>query len=78
VLNFLTLWFVLGTSNGHEWKVLVPRVGLWVVVGNLREKKTYSASELYRPSYRRLSAKLVPTLADRGCRLVSAANLHGR
>jgi hypothetical protein len=31
-----------------------------------------SASELYRPSDRRLSAKLVPTLADRWCRVVSA------
>jgi hypothetical protein len=29
-------------------------------------------SELYRPSDRRMSAKLVPTLADRGCRVVSA------
>jgi hypothetical protein len=27
-----------------------------------------------RPSDRRLSAKLVPTLADRGCRVVSATN----
>jgi hypothetical protein len=33
-----------------------------------------SASELYRPSDRRLSPKLVPTLADRGCRVVSATN----
>jgi hypothetical protein len=30
-----------------------------------------SASELYRPSDRRLSAKLVPTFADRGCHVVS-------
>jgi hypothetical protein len=37
-----------------------------------------SASELYRPSDRRLSAKLVPNLADRGCRVVSATNPHGR
>jgi hypothetical protein len=37
-----------------------------------------SASELYRRSDRRLSAKLVPTLADRGCRVVSAMNPHGR
>jgi hypothetical protein len=29
-------------------------------------------------SDRRLSAKLVPTLADRGCRVVSATNPHGR
>jgi hypothetical protein len=35
-------------------------------------------SELYRPSDRRLSAKLVSTLADRGCHVVSATNPHGR
>jgi hypothetical protein len=35
-------------------------------------------SELYRPSDRRLSAKLVPTLADRECRVVNATNPHGR
>jgi hypothetical protein len=35
------------------------------------------ASELYRPSDRRLSAKLVPTFADRGCRVVSATYPHG-
>jgi hypothetical protein len=29
---------------------------------------------LYRMSDRRLSAKLVPTFADRGCRVVSAAD----
>jgi hypothetical protein len=33
------------------------------------------ASELYRPSDRRLSAKLVPTFADRGCRVM---NPYGR
>jgi hypothetical protein len=38
----------------------------------------YSASELYRPRDRRLSAKLVPTLADRGCRVVSSTDPHGR
>jgi hypothetical protein len=37
-----------------------------------------SASELYRPSDRRLSAKLAPTFADRGCRVVSAADPHVR
>jgi hypothetical protein len=35
-------------------------------------------SELYRPSDRRLSAKLVRILADRGCRVVRATNPHGR
>jgi hypothetical protein len=37
-----------------------------------------SASELYRPSDRRLSEKLIPTLADRGCRVVCATNPRGR
>jgi hypothetical protein len=32
------------------------------------------ASELYQPSDRRLSGKLVPTFADRGCHVVSAAD----
>jgi hypothetical protein len=33
---------------------------------------------LDRPSDRRMSAKLVPTFADRGCRVVSATDPHGR
>jgi hypothetical protein len=37
-----------------------------------------SAIELYRPSDRRMSAKLVPTFADRGCRVVSATDPPGR
>jgi hypothetical protein len=37
-----------------------------------------SARELYRPSYRRLSAKLVSTFADRGCHVVSVTDTHGR
>jgi hypothetical protein len=34
--------------------------------------------ELYRPSDRRLSAKLVPTCADRGCQVVSVTDFYGR
>jgi hypothetical protein len=34
--------------------------------------------ELYRPSDRRLSAKLVPTFADRRCRVVSVTDPYGR
>jgi hypothetical protein len=33
-----------------------------------------SANELYRPSDRRLSAKSVPTFADRGCCVVSTTD----
>jgi hypothetical protein len=37
-----------------------------------------SASELFRPGDRRLSAKLVPTFADRGCHVVSVTDPYGR
>jgi CBS-domain-containing membrane protein len=37
-----------------------------------------SVSELYRPSDHRLSSKLVPTFADRGCHVVSVTDPHGR
>jgi hypothetical protein len=37
-----------------------------------------SASELYLPSDRRLSSKPVPSLADRGCRVVSVTDPNGR
>jgi hypothetical protein len=37
-----------------------------------------SASELYRPSDRRLSAKSLPTFADGGCHMVSATYPYGR
>jgi hypothetical protein len=37
-----------------------------------------SAKELYRPSDRRLSAKLVPTFADRGCYVVSVTDPYSR
>jgi hypothetical protein len=36
-----------------------------------------SASELYRQSHRRLSAKLVPTFADRGYHVVSVTDPYG-
>jgi hypothetical protein len=37
-----------------------------------------SASELYRPSDRRLSAKWLPTFADKGCQVVSVTDPYGR
>jgi hypothetical protein len=36
------------------------------------------ASELYWPTERRMSAKLVPTSANRGCHVVSVMNPYGR
>jgi hypothetical protein len=54
-----------------------------VVVANseVRKNKTpwpESASKLYPPRDRRLSEKLVPTFADRGCHVVIVTNPYGR
>jgi hypothetical protein len=37
-----------------------------------------STNELYRPSDRRLSAKLMPTFADRGCHVGSMTDPYSR
>jgi hypothetical protein len=51
-----------------------------ICYGQYREKKTpwpESASELYRLSDRRVSAKLVPTFADRALHVVSVTDPYG-
>jgi hypothetical protein len=50
-----------------------------ILCHKINHKKTLwrkSASELYRPSDRCLSAKLVPTFADRGCHVVNSVLLR--
>jgi hypothetical protein len=42
------------------------------------KKATKSVSQLYRPSDRLLSQKLVPNFDDRGCHVVSMMNPYGR
>jgi hypothetical protein len=47
----------------------------------MEKKKTQwseSASELYRLSDRRLSAKWLPTFADKGCHVISVTDPYGR
>jgi hypothetical protein len=44
--------------------------------GLLKKTVALVHNEIYRPSDRRLSAKLLPTFADRACRMVSATDLH--
>jgi hypothetical protein len=45
---------------------------------NKTKQTPWSASELYRPIDLRLSAKLVPTFADRGCHMVSVTDPYDR
>jgi hypothetical protein len=47
-------------------------------VQNKKPPWPQSASELYPPSDRRLSAKVVPAFADRGCHVVSTADPYSR
>jgi hypothetical protein len=54
---------------------------LSIPVGRHDNKQTpcpESASELFRPSDRRLSMKLVRTFADRGCHVVSVTDPYSR
>jgi hypothetical protein len=56
-------------------------MGIHSLLNGYLQKQTpwsESASELYRPSDRHLSAKLVPTFADRGCHVVSVTDPYGR
>jgi hypothetical protein len=52
----------------------------WMTVNNELRRMWWpeSASELYRPSDRRLSAKLVPTTADRASQMVTVTDPYGR
>jgi hypothetical protein len=65
--------------------IMCPRdIGTFFTHGNRFNNKTKktpwseSASKLYWPSDRRLSAKRLPTFADRGCHVVSVTDPSGR
>jgi hypothetical protein len=51
---------------------------LWNTKTNKQPPWSESASELHRPSDRRLSAKWLVTFADRGCHMVSVTEPYGR
>jgi hypothetical protein len=63
------------TDKGQSFNETTGRMkSEWV---SKKKKKTpwlESTSELYRPSDRRLSEKLVPTFVARGCRVVSVTD----
>jgi hypothetical protein len=73
-LFFLYLLNTIKTSIrfNHKW----PSSGEQQMLREILELTPWheSVSELYRPSDRRLSAKLVQTFADSGCHVVSAMN----
>jgi hypothetical protein len=63
----------------HQWPLLAffPDMNKLIKTKN---SVAFSPQVNYtdRPSDRRMSAKLLPTFADRGCRVVSATDPYGR
>jgi hypothetical protein len=82
-INIKSLYFVaylctclwLYECRTLKWKLFMSTVKLY---GEKKNLWSLSASELCRPSDRRLSAKLVPTFEDGGCRVVSGTDPYGR
>jgi hypothetical protein len=62
----------------HSVCGLCPSSGIINLKKKLKTPWPESASELYRPSDRRLSVKLMPTLEDRGSHVVSVNDPYGR
>jgi hypothetical protein len=62
---------VRNTEQGMSWFLSLQ-------TKKKKQQKTYSASELYRPSNCRLSAVLVPIFADRKCHVVSVTDPYSR
>jgi hypothetical protein len=73
-LYFIMLWYC--PRRARLWNVVME-----LLLKRHQKKETHwpdSTSELYQPSELRLSAKLVTTLADRGCHVVSVTKTYGR
>jgi hypothetical protein len=78
-------WRVWGKPLRSAWLTGEFRIGNLLNASShsaqCNKKKTpwpESASELYRPSDRCLSAKWLPTFEERGCHVVSVTDLYGR
>jgi hypothetical protein len=65
-------------KRGHALDCAATVIGGLILYTKKKLRGLSPQRKLYRPSNRRLSAKLVSTLADRDCRVVSATNPHGR
>jgi hypothetical protein len=69
---------VITDLNYYVTSVYIDKSQRSFVFRRDKKRNSVSVSELYRLSHCRMSAKLVPNFADRGCRVVSASDQHGR
>jgi hypothetical protein len=82
----MILWNVTRVISSTEPEVFILQkiliLGLTAIRTFRSQKQTnfvaFVCKRTYRQSDRRLLAKLVPTLAERGCRMVSATDPHVR
>jgi hypothetical protein len=77
--NVTTKW-TTGSGDGKNYS-LASNSHLGPTSKEKQNKQTpwsESASQLYRPSDRCLSAKLLPTFVDKGCHVVSMTDPYGR
>jgi hypothetical protein len=65
-------------SSGAGFCRLYSEISNFIHGAEIRYQLETVSIIIYRPSDCRLSAKLVPTFADRGCRVVSSADPYGR
>jgi hypothetical protein len=84
-LNACLFWgrtlMLLQHLNQSSWNLVYIYHATWDHLSDKQNKQTLwpeSASELYWPSDRRLSAKLAPTFAAGGCCMVSAMDSYSR
>jgi hypothetical protein len=76
----ITVWLQLQyLAQRFHWSVLFNS-GIAIIKQSTTKQTPWpqSVSLLYRPTDRRSSTKLVPTSEDKGCRVVSATDSHGR
>jgi hypothetical protein len=84
MIAILTLQFIVQTvttlvgARSGKYISLLDLACLLHCMGNQLAPWCEPASELYRPSARRLSAMLVPTFADRKCDVVSKTDSYSR
>jgi hypothetical protein len=69
--------FIQQTSPHYLWSTENCRIIMNILDFHNLTLWLEFASELYRPNDRRLSAKLMPTFADRGCHVVNVTDAYG-
>jgi hypothetical protein len=77
VLRFRTCFRCKVLWRQRRWKIR-SRISGGGAIKTIQISVAWVREQLYRPSDCRLSEKLVPTFADRGCQVISVTDPYGR